>query len=60
MQFDIKTKSDKSLARTGTLTLPHGKIQTPYFMAIGTVASVKSLTTQDLINLEAEIILSNT
>jgi queuine/archaeosine tRNA-ribosyltransferase len=58
--FEITTKSSKSLARTGILSLPNGKVQTPVFMAIGTIGSVKSLTNEDLIRLNAEIILGNT
>lgn len=58
--FKIKTKSTQSKARTGELNLAHGKISTPVFMGIGTVGSVKGLTTQDLVRLNAEIILGNT
>jgi queuine tRNA-ribosyltransferase len=58
--FEIKHKSSKSKARTGTLSLAHGKINTPVFMGIGTVGSVKGLTSHDLIRLNAEIILGNT
>lgn len=58
--FSIKTKSPKSKARTGKLTLPHGDVLTPIFMPIGTVGTVKSLTYEDLNQLEAQIILGNT
>ena len=59
-EFKIKAKSSKSLARTGTLKTPHGNIQTPVFMPVGTRASVKTLSQNDLLNLDAEIILANT
>jgi len=58
--FTIKTQSPKSKARTGKLTLPHGDVLTPIFMPIGTVGTVKSLTYEDLNQLEAQIILGNT
>lgn len=58
--FQIKAKSKKSKARTGLLNLAHGQIQTPVFMGIGTVGSVKGLTSSDLVRLNAEIILGNT
>ena len=48
------------MARTGMVNLPHGSVQTPVFMPIGTQGSVKSLSVQDLHNLDAQIILGNT
>jgi len=47
-------------ARRGTLTTTHGEIQTPMFMPVGTRATVKTLDTRDLNELEAQIILGNT
>lgn len=47
-------------ARLGTMTLAHGEVQTPIFMPVGTVGSVKSLVPEDLKALGAEIILGNT
>lgn len=47
-------------ARAGTLITPHGLVETPVFMPVGTKASVKSLDAADLINLGASIILANT
>lgn len=46
--------------RQGILTLPHGTVQTPFFMPIATRGAVKSLTPDDIHTLGAEIILSNT
>lgn len=59
-QFKEGKKSSKSGARLGTLTTPHGKIETPVFMPVGTQATVKTLTPEDLKSLNAQIILSNT
>jgi len=47
-------------ARTGTLATPHGNVQTPNFMAVGTRASVKTIDAGDLERLGAQIVLSNT
>lgn len=47
-------------ARAGVLRLPHGEVQTPIFMPVGTVGSVKSLSPADLTGLGAQIILGNT
>jgi len=47
-------------ARRGVITTRHGTIQTPVFMPVGTLASVKSLTTEQLEALGPEIILNNT
>ena len=46
--------------RTGVLHTPHGDIYTPIFMPVGTLATVKSLTSDDLYDLGAQIILANT
>ncbi len=50
----------KGKARRGVLTLPHGTVQTPFFMPIATKGAVKSLSSRDIDELGAEIILSNT
>src|SRR5690606_19962728 len=47
-------------ARAGRLTLAHGVVETPVFMPVGTVGSVKALTPEDLDRLGAAIILGNT
>ncbi|MDD4607118.1 MAG: tRNA guanosine(34) transglycosylase Tgt [Patescibacteria group bacterium] len=60
MSFKLLKKSKKSQARIGILKTQHGKIQTPFFMPIATVGTVKTLTFEDLHNLPAQIILSNT
>jgi queuine tRNA-ribosyltransferase len=47
-------------ARVGILTLPHGSLETPQFMPVGTNAAVKALTPDDLREAGASIILANT
>ena len=57
----VVTHIDKnSGARTGVFKTPHGEITTPIYMPVGTCATVKSLTPEDLEDIEAQIILSNT
>jgi len=60
MKFKIIQESRQSSARTGEIKLIHGKITTPVFMPVGTVGAVKSLTPDELEEIGAEIILSNT
>jgi len=52
--------TDPSGARLGRLTTPHGVIETPAFMPVGTAATVKGQTQQDLEDLGAQVILANT
>ena len=52
--------TDSSGARLGRLTTPHGVIETPAFMPVGTAGTVKGQTQQDLEALGAQIILANT
>jgi queuine tRNA-ribosyltransferase len=47
-------------ARAGVMQLPHGPVQTPIFMPVGTVGSVKTMNPTELENLGAQIILGNT
>jgi len=53
-------KTDPSGARRGRLTTPHGPIETPFFLPVGTAATVKGLRQESLEELGAEIILTNT
>jgi queuine tRNA-ribosyltransferase len=57
--FEVLEK-DATGARYGRLTTPHGTIETPVFMPVGTAATVKSLTQEALETLGAKIILANT
>lgn len=52
-------KEDRN-ARAGIITTPHGKIETPVFMPVGTQGTVKGMTKEELIELGSEIILGNT
>ncbi|MEO5918717.1 MAG: tRNA guanosine(34) transglycosylase Tgt, partial [Candidatus Limnocylindrales bacterium] len=47
-------------ARLGRLTLPHGLVETPQFMPVGTNATVKALDPDDLVEVGASIVLANT
>lgn len=58
LKFTIKAQDGQ--ARTGTLETPHGTIETPVFMPVGTQATVKALTPEQLEDCGASIILSNT
>ena len=58
--FDIHHKSSDGKARTGLLHLPHGDVQTPVFMPVGTNATVKAMPNDFLNEIEFEIILANT
>ena len=58
--FDIRTRSPDSLARTGTLRLPHGDVPTPAFVPLATRAAVKTLEPRDVAALGFELILGNT
>jgi queuine tRNA-ribosyltransferase len=57
--FEV-AKTDPTGARRGCLRTPHGAVETPFFMPVGTQASVKALTQEALEDLGAEIILANT
>ncbi len=52
--------TDPSGARLGRLTTPHGIIETPAFMPVGTAATVKGQTQEDLESLGVQILLANT
>ncbi len=59
--FRVEKKlGGRSLGRAGVITTPHGKIETPAFIVVGTKATVKSLTPEQVKGLGAEAVLSNT
>lgn len=61
LQFDLHKTDSLTKARVGTITTDHGTIQTPIFMPVGTVGSVKAVTQQQLkTEVGAQIILGNT
>ncbi|OGC25246.1 tRNA guanosine(34) transglycosylase Tgt [candidate division WOR-1 bacterium RIFOXYB2_FULL_42_35] len=59
-KFEILKKSKKSKARVGKLHTPHGVIDTPVFMPVGTQATVKTMSPRELDEIGAEIVLGNT
>ena len=60
MSFSFHVTHTHGAARRGVLTTPHGGVNTPAFMAVGTQGAVKAVTHRDLDDLGAEIILANT
>ncbi|OPC07028.1 tRNA guanosine(34) transglycosylase Tgt [Elizabethkingia ursingii] len=59
--FEVEQFSAKGKARAGVITTDHGKIQTPIFMPVGTVATVKTVHQRELRDdIKAQIILGNT
>lgn len=58
--FEILHKDARTNARRGVLHTPHGDIQTPVFMPVGTAGAVKAMTSESLEALDARIILANT
>ncbi|NLM00411.1 MAG: tRNA guanosine(34) transglycosylase Tgt [Treponema sp.] len=58
--FEQFCEDKNTRARTGVLHLPHGSVQTPVFMPVGTNATVKALSKDDLEEIGFEIILANT
>ncbi len=58
--FELIKEDASSNARLGRVTTPHGEFSTPVFMPVGTRASVKGLTPEELKEIGAEIILANT
>lgn len=60
MSHYFSVTEHKNHTRRGVLSLPHGKVQTPFFMPIATRGAVKSVAPDEIHALGAEIILSNT
>lgn len=60
MSFSLHITSKLSRARRGTLSTPHGELQTPFFMPIATKGAVKTISTVDVQRLKSPILLSNT
>ena len=57
--FDISHAPEKSLARAGTISTPHGDIATPAFIPVGTKATVKAVLPETMKELGAQALLSN-
>lgn len=61
LAFELQYKGTEGSSRAGTITTDHGTIQTPIFMPVGTIGSVKAVTQQQLKqDINAQIILGNT
>ncbi len=60
IKFTIQKKLDGALGRAGTLETPHGVIQTPSFVVVGTKASVKALTPEQVRDAGTQVVLANT
>lgn len=59
-EFQVKTKlSNGQLGRTGTIRTPHGEIQTPAFIVVGTQATVKAMTPEQVEAAHAQAVLAN-
>ncbi|MBN1930849.1 MAG: tRNA guanosine(34) transglycosylase Tgt [Desulfobacterales bacterium] len=58
--FKVVTKSEDSGARAGFFETRHGRVETPVFMPVGTLATVKSLSPEELLDIGVQIILGNT
>ena len=59
-EFKVEAQDSGSAARAGHIRTLHGDIRTPVFMPVGTRATVKSLSPEDLTAAGAQIILGNT
>ena len=60
MDFKIEKKLDGALGRAGVIKTPHGEIKTPSFVAVGTKATVKSLTPDHVKDVNTQVVLGNT
>lgn len=60
IDFSIEKKLPEKLGRAGNLVTPHGVIPTPAFVTVGTKGTVKALTTEDVRNAGADVVLANT
>jgi len=59
LEFTVESRDPQCAARAGRLSLPHGVVETPTFMPVGTQATVKTLSQEDLEAIGAQIILGN-
>ena len=60
ISFKITYKDKKNKARAGVISTPHGNIETPIFIPVGTNSSIKSVNPRDLKEMGAQIVLANT
>ena len=60
LNFEIKTRLNGTLARTGVIKTPNGEIKTPAYIAGGTNATVKAMTPEQVLSTGAQAVLANT
>jgi len=60
VSFEFRIEALLGAARAGRLITPHGDIETPVFMPVGTLATVKGVPQETLEELDAQILLANT
>ena len=60
IEFKIEKKLASSLGRAGVLMTPHGEIHTPAFVVVGTKATVKAMTPEQVASVGAQVVLANT
>ncbi|MFL5504517.1 MAG: tRNA-guanine transglycosylase, partial [Gemmatimonadaceae bacterium] len=59
MSFSFRIAATSGSARAGVFVTPHGTVETPAFMPVGTLATVKALDPDDLVRMGASMILGN-
>ena len=60
IKYELLKKDPRSMARLGVVTTPHSTFETPIFMPVGTQATVKTLSVEEVEACNAKIILGNT
>ena len=60
MSFEVILEDERTQARLGRLSTPHGDVETPVFMDVGTCATVKALEPRDLVETGVQVVLGNT
>src|SRR5262245_53521458 len=60
LEFKILKKSKKSRARLGILKTPHGEVETPAYVTVGTQAAVKTMTSEEVAAAGTQLIICNT
>ena len=58
--FTLLKKDTRSNARRGTMATLHGTVPSPFFMPVATTATVKTMSSVDLLDMDSPILLSNT
>jgi len=58
--YEILYRCPNTSARVGSFSTPHGKVNTPQFMPVGTLGTVKGVTSNQLVDTNAQMILANT